>query len=75
MYDFVFSVIEAKRIPGGMFPAVISVKVLIVCTVESSQTFHFVFNGVGMHDIHNYGDTQFVCGIYQLFQFVGSPEP
>ena len=68
---FVLSVVEAQGIPCRMFAAGITVEILVVAAVEASESFHFVFNGMRMHDVHNHGNSVgmgFVDKGFQLFR-------
>lgn len=57
-----------------MFAARVAVEILVVAAVEASESFHLVFYGVGMHDVHNHGNAAAVGVIDETFQLVGRAE-
>ena len=70
----VLAVVEAERVPCRMFAARVAVEILVVAAVEASESFHLVFYGVGMHDVHNHGNAAAVGVIDETFQLVGRAE-
>ena len=41
---------------AGMLATVIAIEVLVVAAVKTSKTFDLIFYGVGVYDVHDYGD-------------------
>ena len=71
----VLAVVETERVPCWVFPTVVAIEILIVRAVEPSQPFYFVFDGVGVDNVHDYGYTLFVGFVDERFQVVGCTEP
>ena len=46
-----------------MLAPAVAVEILVVASVEPAETFHFVFNGVRVYDVHDYGDTCLMGGV------------
>ena len=74
MDDFILSVVEAKRIPGGVFTPIAGIKILLGVAREIPQAFYFVLDGVALHQIHDNRHAFLVCRVNQLLQFFGSAE-
>ena len=57
-----------------MLAAAVAVKVLVVASVKASEAFDFIFNGVRVYDVHDYGYAGFVGRIDKGFQLLGCTE-
>jgi hypothetical protein len=75
MYHFVLAIIPAKGIPRLVFPTVAHVKELPGIPSVHAQSLQFIFNGMGMHDIHDHGDAMSMSFIDQFLELVGCAEP
>ena len=74
MDDFILSVVEAKRIPGGVFTPISGIKILLGVAREIPQAFYFVLDSVALHQIHDNRHAFLMCRVNQLLQFFGSAE-
>ena len=66
VYDLTFSIVENQRIPSRMLTPAASMKILGIRTIESSQSFFFIFYGMRVYDIHNHGYTHRMRIVYQV---------
>ena len=74
IFGLILSVIEAAGAPCRMMslPAVVEIKCLL--TIEESQSFSFIVNGMRMHDIHDYRYTESMCVIHKGLELFRSTE-
>ena len=71
MLHFFLAVVEEFRIPVGLITGFARQRVMVVGSVEFVDPFVEVFHVVGMHEVHDYGQTQFMCSANQLLEFFG----
>ena len=74
MQHLVLSVIETEGIPRGMFPTVVGIEIEAACTVKSPETLILILDGMGMDDIHDYGDSQLMGAVNEALQLLGGAE-
>ena len=75
MKDFIARVIETVGIPGRMFAPGTFVKKLGTGTIVQSEPFDYVFNGVGMNQIHHDCHAHPMGLIDQVLQLLGGSKP
>ena len=71
---FIFSIIEATGIPQSMFTPFTRIKILVIISGKTTQSFGFILDCMRMHKIHDHTDTVSMCLIDQTFQVVGCSE-
>ena len=74
MYHFILSIVKTERIPCRMLTTTVAIEILIVASVKASETFHLIFNGMGMNDVHDHGYAHLMSGINQRLKLLGSSE-
>ena len=72
--DFGFTVVEASGVPSGVVSAFTGVKILIGGAVEAREPFVFVFDGVGVNEVDDDGNTGLMSGVDELFELFGGSE-
>ena len=67
----VLAVVEEQGVPCRMLAAVALVEVKVVASVESAESFHFVFHGVAVYYVHDHCYSELVGVVDQTLQVVG----
>ena len=71
----VLAIVEAQRVPRRMFAlGRVGVEILVYGTVEAPKALVFVFDGVAVHDIHDYGNAALVGIVDEFFKLLGRAE-
>ena len=70
----ILAIVKAERIPCRMLAAAVAVEVLVVASVETSESLHFIFHGVTVDYIHDHGNTQLMGTVDKALQILGSAE-
>ncbi len=70
MQYFVLVVIKAQGIPCHMFTAGSVVEILIGSSVKTGKSLQLIFDGMGMHDVHDHRYPFSMGFIDQHFQFL-----
>ena len=68
------AVIEALGPPGGMLSLRTRVEELILRAVEHVDALDGVFDGMGVYQIQQNGDAEFVGAVHQILKFLGIAE-
>ncbi len=63
----VLAVVEAERIPCRVLAARVTVEVEVIAAVEASQSLKLVLDRMGMHYVHDDGDSHLVGIVDELF--------
>lgn len=74
MNHFILSIVEAKTVPCWMLMTVAWIEILVGVASQIAQAFHFILNGMALHQVHDDSDTVLVGFINELFEFVGRTE-
>ena len=65
MENFDFAVIETPGIPGYVSAAWSLMKILVERAVHTAQSFQFIPDTVGVHQVHDHGQSGPMGGIDQ----------
>ena len=71
MNDFVFAIIETKRIPSRVFMSLARIEELVGIACKVAQSLHFVLHCMRVDDVHNNGNAMLVGLVDERFQFFG----
>ena len=74
MQHLVLSVIEAERVPCLMFTPGTGMEILMIRTVETSESLCFIFHGMTMHDVHDHRQPHSMGIVDETLQLVGRAE-
>ena len=64
------AVVEALGIPTGVFAPFADVKVLPSRAVEIVESLANILDGVGVHHVHEDGETKAVRGVHQVLEIL-----
>ena len=71
MEHLILAVVEAERIPCGVFVAITWVEELIGVASEVAQTFYLVFHRMRVYYIHNDSNAVLVGLVNELLKLLG----
>jgi len=74
MQYLVFAIVEAQRIPCGMFAPPVAIKILVVAAVKTPEPLCLVFYRVAVYNVHNHSNAKLVGFVYERLKLFRSAE-
>ena len=71
----VFAIVKAQRVPCRVLAAPgVGVEIKVHRAVQTADALVLVLHGMGVHDVHNHGNSHAVGIVDELLEFLGSAE-